>query len=353
MEALCLILHPDQDPFGAVLDGLGWIITGVDDKGERKFRLPQLLPVHTLSEAYPFILDRLTVNEERSPQWNKSEGGLVLGSGDSSSPLVIQGCSDRSPVIVEFRHNKDRLRSHVVISGCHKATIYVLEPCMYAHIVGCTETTIVLGPVLGVTTLEHCDKVQMQGLTNQIRVNNCLDVKLNVSVGERPCVMGDCRGIAMGPFNVTQWPDLEVTLSRIQLESSLSKWRSPVIMDADGLFHQEDGQEDDDSFFSIQPVDTFHLDPVPEFSLLNKSTRSGTVVVPLPQEYQARVLHNSALLESTIDQLNLAIDQGGAPVLDSLQASFKEWMLSSGNAAKMDAYVRADVLFEDKLASSQ
>ena len=93
------------------------------------------------------------------------------------------------------------------VSLCEDSSLYALSASRFAYIAGCTDSTIVLGAVGNVLSIENCERTTIVSVSSRLRICNCVDCVFFTSTTRAPVLSGDNRGLKFAPFN-TSFPGL-------------------------------------------------------------------------------------------------------------------------------------------------
>lgn len=339
-----------------VLDALGFIIAGTNVSGERAARLSDALQeVANLSveSVSSWVSNRLVADENRNPQWssfdfqaNWSSSHFVPRKG---APIMVRGAIPNEFIAVPASaSSQSGQMTTIIIVACHGACIVCLPQATHAHVIGCSDCIIYLGPIIGVLTIEHCERVRVVGPCGRVRLVNCIDTKINLWTGYRPLLLGDCRGIVAGPY-CARYPNAKMHVESICSVKDViigEAWKHPILSDAGGV----DEDDLDPSVFSLQSVDDFCFEPIAGAFFNGNSTLIGNLgdgvvneLVPIPLEYEVKMTErkhiakaNMSMIQDSIAGAVKAGRVGGAPqakqdIHAAVQQAFREWLLSSGN----------------------
>jgi len=207
------------------------------------------------------------------------------------SHIIVRGVPARDFVFLP----RTESCASAYIASCKGCTIIVLSPVNYAHCLNCTDCTIILGPALGVLTLELCERTRVVGLCTRLRIVNCVDVKVNVWTGNRPVIKGDSRGVVAGPLS-GRYPQVVSDIARIAdpaqvIHGPEQRWRLPILVDAGGAEDFGDELEEKNVVFSVQSPEDFLFEPA--------LGTDGIIAPPLPNEFASRLETRKRVVEET------------------------------------------------------
>jgi len=339
----------DQPVPRQVVDALGFLIAGTLKNGERASRLSVALePLvgKSVQDVGVYLTEHIVADETRNPQWSSFDVAGPVPSTSSLSPpqkgnpTMVRGASHNEFIVVPPKPTHSRQRdftSATIIAASHGATIVCLTPSTYAHVIGCSDCTIFLGPVCGILTIEHSEKIRIVGSCFRVRLVNCVDVKMNLWSGTRPILLGDCRGVVAGPMSA-RYPLVSkhcesVCPPDLVISSAFQPWRHPILTDAGGV----DEDELEPSVFAIQSVDDFALEPVGAALAAHEwSDRppEDLAAPPLPAEYATKLAERAKVVQKCMGMMQEAVKSAPSVKADAqgaVQAAFRDWLVASGN----------------------
>lgn len=124
-----------------------------------------------------------------------SDGASSSSSSSSSSAAVASGSgSDDDDDDARCSGLRD-----LVVEGCVDAFVYVLRPFRHASVRACSSTTVVVGAVAGVLTIDLCEGCHVIAATRQLRIGSSVGTTASVFCLRPPLVFGDCREVRVGP----------------------------------------------------------------------------------------------------------------------------------------------------------
>ncbi len=354
------------------------------------------LTISSLEEIVEFFLSNITVYDEFNVRWtDDSQPQTIKNLYDITKPLLIRGAGRRVILIspnASFKRNgsisaeyeaydeakmKQYFRNHVIISTCKGTTIYILEKCNFIHIVGCLDVTIVLGPVVGTLTAEHCERVTVIAPCGRLRISNCVDMKFNVFTIHRPILFGDCRNVLVGPHNtnyiglqnqiedcsdipsvskIFPLPDAtsENSSGSIQVSNS---WKEPIFID---IVNGVSASRDPSSYSTIYGVlspDQFEIHRV-VFSLTKSNAKTvadellPSCFFPLTEDYASALIAKRNTALEMMKLIQSASQVHGEQVRSTIQSSFKDWLVSSGNIRHVMDLARLEEYLSGSTASA-
>ena len=92
---------------------------------------------------------------------------------------------------------------HLSVSGCARASLYLLSPFRSASLHSLSECSLVIGAVAGVALLCNCEKVQLTVSCTKLVMRNCLDCDVRLACLSGTVISGDSRGIQIGEHRRT------------------------------------------------------------------------------------------------------------------------------------------------------
>ncbi|KAK9824118.1 hypothetical protein WJX72_007884 [[Myrmecia] bisecta] len=145
-----------------------------------------------------------------------------------SNEMDIQGVC-KSTVI----RGEDDFPSGVVrITDCHDTIVYALAPLQYASVCCCSDCTVVLGAVGRMLRVERCERLQLIASCVRICISACHDCVLYLGVNHPPLLLGDNRFLQMAPYN-TQYERLPVHMAAAGVQAEPNRWDSPATLARD------------------------------------------------------------------------------------------------------------------------
>ena len=89
----------------------------------------------------------------------------------------------------------------VHVSDVAESTVLICRPLAGAAVVGCTRSTIMLGPAANHVSLEGCHDCIIVVAGAHVTLHNCVEVEVALWSGSPPLLIGDCRGVRLGPYS--------------------------------------------------------------------------------------------------------------------------------------------------------
>ena len=218
--------------------------------------------------------------------------------------------------------------------------------------VGCQYCVVVLGPVTGIVSADHCDGLKLICAANCVVLSNTVDSELSVCLKNRPILTGDCRRIRFGPY-CTFYPRLDVHLRSTGIGFSPNdslRWKDPLVTNEKIHDHGESKLEKDYKCYSLCTPDEFEPFLVPfRDAKLSKEKTCKHMPLPIELEYiqalKKKKLNAKAMLKS-IDSIPLQAEGKNdldkeqvrlkrAGVHQTIQAAFRDWLVSTGNVRQV------------------
>eukprot|EP00873_Tetraselmis_striata_P027424 jgi/Tetstr1/447688/TSEL_035046.t1 len=293
-------------------------------------------------------------------------GGLGPGTVTKRAGMVdMQGIVKGTVVRGEDLCPGGELR----ISDCHDVVIYALTPLKLASIFGCSDTTIVLGPVGQFLRIERCERLQLIVATKRITISTCHDCTFFLGVNRPPCLIGDSRFIQMAPY-CTQYDALGGHMASVGVVPSVNKWDqaitvahtnhsgsstrlhapdSPKTAAAHTMFGNTDGMMIGRSSWTLLPPNKLLPFVIPFKGAPGHLGGGGTGApgsppkaptsaqapgpFPLPPAYEQALstkVQGVADLRQAVKSAVLE-EQRKKELQAVIQAHFKEWLVNSGN----------------------
>eukprot|EP00276_Gloeochaete_wittrockiana_P016574 CAMPEP_0184335496 /NCGR_PEP_ID=MMETSP1089-20130417/4055_1 /TAXON_ID=38269 ORGANISM="Gloeochaete wittrockiana, Strain SAG46.84" /NCGR_SAMPLE_ID=MMETSP1089 /ASSEMBLY_ACC=CAM_ASM_000445 /LENGTH=573 /DNA_ID=CAMNT_0026660185 /DNA_START=30 /DNA_END=1751 /DNA_ORIENTATION=+ len=246
------------------------------------------------------------------------------------------------------------------IYGCQDTYLYVLSASCFVTILGCTDCTIVLGPVSRILSVEHCERLRLIAPSRQLRVSSCLDCTFNVCTPTSPLFFGDNRSLFLAPYN-TFYGTLGNQLLRAGIDPQVATmFGTPLLADwphvyapcgvptSSPLSQTVEELSQEASGISIVPPATFVEFIVP---FKNDDPGPGPLPVtrsnpcPLRPEYSEAVASRAAAVRAVRQAVREAsLDHGQQAQLRAvILEHFREWLMASGNARQVVDLQRLEV----------
>ena len=295
-------------------------------------------------------------------------GGGSGGSNSSSPHLLVEAPRQSVEIEADPTNYLPRVVSLVVrhtvmtrderstgglrdlqVRYCQQATLYLIEPYGNATIFGCTDCTVVVGPVRGLLRVVGCERVQVVSACRRLIVSSCVDSVFPVFSASHPILSGDNRACQFAPYN-TAYEALAGHLARAGLAPTVNYWFAPLDLNtvvlpafspASSPPKPPELEAETDSFSPLAlPPDKFLTLTVPTRS------SSASLARPPPQNPFPLPLEYAAALRARLDAVQslqrevLAQGKGqsisadpAARVLveDAVRAHFADWLVTSGN----------------------
>eukprot|EP00741_Cyanophora_paradoxa_P015004 tig00020830_g14477.t1 len=268
-------------------------------------------------------------------------------SPSNPSPLVATVANGHKTTIVRSEGDLKGVLE-VRIFGCQDTYIYLLGPVPLVTIMGCTDCTVVLGPVSRVLSVEHCERIRCIAVARQVRVSNCLDCALSAGTPAPPLTWGDSRSIFFGPFS-THYPALGGHMQRAGLEpqACAAGWRTPHVLDWPNLLSPCAPGSDPASqrSVSLTSPDQFveFVVPFKQDNVASSGDAAGAGTVspgptPAPApEYQEAVQQRTQAVKAVrqaVRDASLSHEQQ-SQLRSTILEHFREWLMASGNARQV------------------
>eukprot|EP00922_Rhytidocystis_sp_ex-Travisia-forbesii_P019660 GHVS01029062.1.p1 GENE.GHVS01029062.1~~GHVS01029062.1.p1 ORF type:complete len:958 (-),score=149.69 GHVS01029062.1:194-3067(-) len=161
-------------------------------------------------------------------------GGAVSSKGRVLSPegcSYVRGFTSRTFYITEEDVPRRSDIVQLIIADCHDCDIYVCTKICFAFLSGCSECRVFLCGVDAVVSVQSCNKLRLHAAARIIRLENTLDTIVNAYCVYNPIMLGDTRGILLGPFNVLSRILLHTILDRCYLSLQakyVTHWAYPI-----------------------------------------------------------------------------------------------------------------------------
>eukprot|EP00741_Cyanophora_paradoxa_P015009 tig00020830_g14481.t1 len=226
-------------------------------------------------------------------------------SPSNPSPLVATVANGHKTTIVRSEGDLKGVLE-VRIFGCQDTYIYLLGPVPLVTIMGCTDCTVVLGPVSRVLSVEHCERIRCIAVARQVRA----------------CAAG------WRTPHVLDWPNL---LSPCAPGSDPASQRSVSLTSPDQFV------EFVVPFKQARPTTWPPLAtprgraPYPRYPV------TKTNPCPLPPEYQEAVQQRTQAVKAVrqaVRDASLSHEQQ-SQLRSTILEHFREWLMASGNARQV------------------
>lgn len=255
-----------------------------------------------------------------------SSRGLTFIEGISKSSYVKQAAEVKS--------------SSVKVLNCHDSVIYVLAPLKYATIYGCSDATVVLGPVGKALRVEHCERVHVISAARRVCIASCRECVFFLGVNQRPLIVGDNHKLQVGPYN-TFYPQLEEHLKQVGIEPTVNKWNEPMALGVvdphDSLSHPAGVSDAQAETAALIEPDQFTNFLIPNWFADEAPGATKDNPFPLPEPYLNSQQKNHTNLGEVKQMLKeTPLDEGKKKELScALHVLFKDWLYASGNIRQL------------------
>ncbi|KAI3679693.1 hypothetical protein L2E82_51093 [Cichorium intybus] len=298
--------------------------------------------LQNISDALDRISERAAAKE--NGQTSPSDQDVLMtdaspsfkSSTSAKGPSFIEGISKQSYVKQPHELNG----SFVKVVNCHESVIYVLAPLKYATIYGCSDATIVLGPVGKAVRIEHCERVHVISAAKRICIANCRECIFFLGVNQQPLIVGDNHKLQVAPYN-TFYPQLEEHMKQVGIEATPNRWGEPVAL---GLIDPHDSLSHPAGGSDCQAESASHLDPdqftnflIPNWLEGQTSGPTKDNPFPLPDVYltcQRRNENNLVEVKQILKEAPLE-DSRKKELSSALHVYFKDWLYASGNIRQL------------------
>nr|KAJ0206985.1 hypothetical protein LSAT_V11C500288550 [Lactuca sativa] len=298
--------------------------------------------LQNISDALERISERAAAKE--NGQTSPSDQDVLMtdaspnfkSSTSAKGPSFIEGISKQSYVKQASEING----SFVKVVNCHESVIYVLAPLKYATIYGCSDATIVLGPVGKAVRIEHCERVHVISAAKRICIANCRECVFFLGVNQQPLIVGDNHKLQVAPYN-TFYPQLEEHMKEVGIEATPNRWGEPVAL---GLIDPHDSLSHPAGGSDCQAESATHLDPdqftnflIPNWLEGQASGPTKDNPFPLPDVYmtcQRRNENNLVEVKQILREAPLE-DSRKKELSNALHVYFKDWLYASGNIRQL------------------
>eukprot|EP01027_Heterolobosea_sp_BB2_P016856 GEZU01023932.1.p1 GENE.GEZU01023932.1~~GEZU01023932.1.p1 ORF type:complete len:409 (-),score=18.18 GEZU01023932.1:108-1334(-) len=215
------------------------------------------------------------------------------------------------------------LRDYIKISCCNQSYIYILSRARFVSLFGCTNCTIVLGPVSKMITVEHCEHIRVISLSRALKVGNCTECIFNICVNTPPILLGNNHAIQLGPYN-THYPALEQHLQDAGVNPRLNFWDKPVLLPSPVEVPHP-------IIWTKMAPESFMPFLVPFAHVMQGKCKMNPC--GLPQEYAAALEHKLTEASRLCEAVRAAARAKENPneLQNIIHAHFREWLVSSGN----------------------
>ncbi|KAL8275583.1 hypothetical protein Esti_000534 [Eimeria stiedai] len=92
------------------------------------------------------------------------------------------------------------------LSSCSKSDIFISQPVEALFVEGLSDCSLVAPTVLGPVFLRDCCRLQLHARAKSLIIDNTLGADLLVACCFPPVILGDSRGLSLGPYNVITRP---------------------------------------------------------------------------------------------------------------------------------------------------
>ena len=139
--------------------------------------------------------------------WTEGCGAVSdrgLGSASSPLPATAAHTADQRARAPDIAMASD-------VTLCEDTSVYALSASCFAYVAGCIDSTVVLGAVGSVLSVENCERTTIVCVASRLRICNCVDCVFYTSTCRPPLLSGDNRGLTFAPFN-TSFPGLRAQM---------------------------------------------------------------------------------------------------------------------------------------------
>ncbi|XP_071737524.1 uncharacterized protein [Rutidosis leptorrhynchoides] len=296
-----------------------------------------------ISSALEHISEKVAIKESGTP--NASDSDATMADAYSNTPKAstsvnsssnIEGISKQSYV----KQSSELNSSFVKVINCHESVIYLLAPMKYVTIYGCSDATIVLGPVGKAVRIEHCERVHVISAAKRICIANCRECVFFLGVNQQPLIVGDNHKLQVAPYN-TFYPQLEEHMKEVGVEASPNRWDEPIAL---GLVDPHDSISHPAGVSDCQTESATHLEPdqftnflIPNWFEGEGSGSTKDNPFPLPDVYMSSQKKNDKNLvevKQILKETQLE-DNRKRELSAALHVYFKDWLYASGNVRQL------------------
>ena len=243
----------------------------------------------------------------------------------------------------------------VRIMGCEDSYIYIDACVKYVSIVNCINTSVFVGSVQRVCTVDKCENLTITVAANIIRIGNTIDSTVNYYGSFNPILYGDNRSITVGPYNASylELPERIREAEIPVLARNIDYYAEPLVLNAlenSGINYKVQKVEDfinlslPESFQPISGNVIRNSDPV-FFGLHEKQSKNGygggstpeqeIALYPLlcPNTFRDELKRRHNRYKDIQDDVKqIGVDAEGQKLLHfCIQSYFKEWLVHTGS----------------------
>ena len=278
----------------------------------------------------------------------------TLPSDTARSARAVRGGGSDQGVASQAASEAGRPDLDLRMEGCVESKLYCLRPVRFGNVRGNSRCVIALSAVQRVATFEALQSCTVIVAAPRVRIVNCVGCTFYLWCASPPSIVGDCREIALAPFNV-HYPALPAHLATVGMTPGAGAggaaagksgdggspppadlWRTPRVVP---LAATEGAPKP----YCLLPAREWSMTVVPALCTSTEEGAPFTPLVPVPAAYAA---NNDATHFGALAGLRDAISGGGlsedavAEVQTAVQAHLREWLLSCGEARDVADMVR-------------
>ena len=217
---------------------------------------------------------------------------------------------------------------NVYVVNCCESTIYIAYPVSNVSIIGCVDCEVVLMAATGTVVISYSDKITVRAVTSSLRLENSTDCSAFIYTTRGISLVGDTRGVQLGPFNVIYSQHEQLLGTRTQLypdSSHAALWCQPLCATLS-----------DSPYILIAP-NKLRLVNFPEF----KPNPQASLAVCLPQVYADALVEKEKTVARIKQEIASVNDPSNLPKINAvLSGHFREWVTANNRTRTMSEIVK-------------
>lgn len=302
------------------------------------------------------------------------DGVVSYEEGDERKPKA------RDNAIAEGEYRESNLEGStpsielppLYIQSCEGTSLYLLGSYAFSTISNCNNCDIVIGAVAGIVRVVGCENVKLTVVCKKLILISCLESTINVACSQPVLLVGENKGIIVGPHN-TNYRLLKSHITSAGLGSltTTAITTSLVSNNCWGIIHEVGTLLDSPmsagspTGYAVDAAESRHYPPAPlpldniariqsaELFMyvtipLQSEERSFEIAAPieLPPIYLKALINRRkrlvALQRNVIDGVLGMPAETGPAVQSAVSHRFLEWLVRTGRAQQVMDLVKID-----------
>ena len=224
---------------------------------------------------------------------------------------------------------------------CTNSYIYLLDSVKSVHLVRCKNTTLVVGAVATVLSVNECKNMRIIAACGKISVQKCENSYFHLLTNTAPLLLYGNEGLTFCPFN-TWYASFTHHLTRAGISLTSNLWNK-IYCPAPEQFQS----------WSLSSPERFHLFAIPfAFPQLrgigNENSSAENIVKHLPSEFQHQLQEKQTNFKywSNLSE-NITSQDQKQVVTDLVMSKFKHWLTVEGYKLELDSLTVASLSAKD------